>query len=170
LGSSPGVGGDIRSTRVEYAGSKRTPQRVAADYQNFIRFDDDFRNQFIAPSGRGKVRLVSNGETDYAVIDGSHNSFVRRRVSMKVYRTIPFIAAALVVVGICAAQAAHKDVKHCADDYRKYCHQWGLETKGLENCMHKHGDRLTNSCVTALVRTGQVSQAEVDRRKKQLGR
>ena len=46
----------------------------------------------------------------------------------------------------------------------------GLETKGLENCMHKHGDRLTSACVTALVRTGQVSQAQVDRRKKQLGR
>ena len=89
---------------------------------------------------------------------------------MKVYRTLPFIAAASVMACICSAQAAHKDVKHCADDYRKYCHQWGLETKGLENCMHKHGDRLTNACVTALVRTGQVSQAEVNRRKKQLGR
>ena len=69
------------------------------------------------------------------------------------YRTLPFIAAALIIAGICSAQAAHKDVKHCADDYRKFCHQWGLETKGLENCMHKHGDRLTNSCVAALVRT-----------------
>jgi hypothetical protein len=32
--------------------------------------------------------------------------------------------------------------------------------------MHKHGDKLTNACIAALVRTGQVSQAEVDRRKK----
>jgi hypothetical protein len=71
---------------------------------------------------------------------------------------------------ICSAQAAHKDVKHCADDYRKFCHQWGLETKGLESCMRKHGDKLTNSCIAALVRSGDVSQAEVDRRKKELGR
>ena len=81
-----------------------------------------------------------------------------------------FVAVALIVASVCSAQAAHKDVKHCATDYKKYCHQWGLETKGLENCMRKHGDRLTNSCVAALVKAGEVSQAEVDRRRKQLGR
>ena len=81
-----------------------------------------------------------------------------------------FLATALIVGGAWAAQAAHKDVKHCADDYRKFCHQWGLETKGLENCMRKHGDKLTNSCVAALVKAGEVSQAEVNHRKKQLGR
>jgi hypothetical protein len=76
---------------------------------------------------------------------------------MNNHRTL-FIATALIVFGVCSAQAAHKDVKHCADDYRKYCHEWGLETKGLANC------------IAALVRAGEVSQAEVDRRKKQLGR
>jgi hypothetical protein len=80
------------------------------------------------------------------------------------------IAVALIVGGVYSAQAAHKDVKHCADDYRKFCHAWGLETKGLENCMRKHGDKLTNACVAALVKSGDVSQAEVNRRKKELGR
>jgi hypothetical protein len=81
------------------------------------------------------------------------------------------IAVALSLLGgFYPAQAAHKDVKHCAHDYKKYCHQWGLETKGLENCMRKHGDSLTNACVAALVKSGEVSQAEVDRRKKALGR
>ena len=41
---------------------------------------------------------------------------------------------------------------------------------GLENCMRKHGDKLTNACVAALVKNGDVSQAEVNRRKKELGR
>ena len=36
------------------------------------------------------------------------------------------IAAALIVSVVYSAQAAHKDVKHCADDYRKFCHAWGL--------------------------------------------
>ena len=81
-----------------------------------------------------------------------------------------FIAAAMIVGGVFSVQAAHKDVKHCAADYKKYCHQWGLETKGLENCMRKHGDTLTNACIAALVRAGEVSQAEVDRRRKHLGR
>jgi hypothetical protein len=80
------------------------------------------------------------------------------------------VALAFLVCGVSSVQAAHKDVKHCADDYRNYCHQWGLETKGLENCMRKHGDRLTNACIAALVKAGEVSQAEVNRRKKQLGR
>ena len=80
------------------------------------------------------------------------------------------IAAALIVGVVYSAQAAHKDVKHCADDYRKFCHAWELETKGLENCMRKHGDKLTNACVAALVKSGEVSQAEVNRRKKELGR
>jgi hypothetical protein len=89
---------------------------------------------------------------------------------VKGYRTVLVIAFALIVGGVYSAQAAHKDVKHCADDYRKFCHQWGLETKGLENCMHKHGDKLTNACIAALVKSGNVSQAEVNRRKAALGR
>jgi len=86
------------------------------------------------------------------------------------HQKIALYAAAFVVGGVFSAQAAHKDVKHCAADYKKYCHQWGLETKGLENCMRKHGDILTNQCIAALVKAGEVSQAEVNRRKKQLGR
>jgi hypothetical protein len=88
---------------------------------------------------------------------------------MKDHRKALFIAAALIGFGVCSAQAAHKDVKHCADDYRKFCHAWGLETKGLENCMRKHGDKLTNACIAALVKSGNVSQAEVNRRKKAHG-
>ena len=89
---------------------------------------------------------------------------------MKFYATALSMAVALIVCGVWSAQAAHKDVKHCADDYRKFCHEWGLETKGLENCMRRHGDKLTNQCIAALVKSGDVSQAEVDRRKKALGR
>jgi len=89
---------------------------------------------------------------------------------MTSYRATLLIAVAFIVCSVCSAQASHKDVKHCADDYRKFCHEWGLEIRGLENCMRKHGDKLTNACIAALVRAGQVSQAEVDRRKKDLGR
>jgi hypothetical protein len=89
--------------------------------------------------------------------------------SMKTHGAL-VIAAVSIVCGVGSAQAAHKDVKHCANDYRNFCHQWGLETKGLENCMRKHGDKLTNACVAALVKNGDVSQAEVNRRKKELGR
>jgi hypothetical protein len=67
----------------------------------------------------------------------------------------------------CAVEAApSKHVQqHCVQDYKKFCGEWGIESKGLKNCMHKHGDNLTHACVAALVHSGEVSQAEVDRRK-----
>ena len=49
---------------------------------------------------------------------------------MKDHHKALFIAAALIGFGVCSAQAAHKDVKHCADDYRKFCHAWGLRNQG----------------------------------------
>lgn len=74
------------------------------------------------------------------------------------------------VVGF--ASAAHalsysKTVqKYCRDDYKKFCGEYGLETNALRNCMDRHGEQLSKSCVDALVRSGEVSQQEVDRRKK----
>ena len=68
------------------------------------------------------------------------------------------------------ARAVHQNVQqHCVNDYKKFCSQWGIETKGLRNCMHKQGDKLTHACVAALVKHGEVSQAEVNRRKKAAG-
>jgi hypothetical protein len=80
------------------------------------------------------------------------------------------IAFALIVCTAYSAQASRNNIRHCADDYRRFCSQWGLETRGLENCMHRHGDRLTDACIAQLVRAGEVSQAEVNRRRQALGR
>jgi hypothetical protein len=67
-------------------------------------------------------------------------------------------------VGSAQSAAVHPHVQqHCVHDYKKFCSQWGLETKGLKNCMH--GDNLNHACVAALVQAGEVSQAEVERRK-----
>ena len=90
---------------------------------------------------------------------------------MNYNRLISVVAFALIVGGFSAAQASrHSDARHCAEDYRRFCGQWGLETRGLENCMRRHGDQLNNACIAALVRTGQVSQAEVNPRRAALGR
>ena len=84
------------------------------------------------------------------------------------WRVVAALILALLFFG--PAQASRQNIRHCADDYRRFCSQWGLETRGLENCMRRHGDRLTNACVAALVRAGEVSQAEVNRRRAALGR
>jgi len=84
------------------------------------------------------------------------------------YRAGLLIAFGSMLFFVGAAQSAsvHPHVQqHCVQDYKKFCHEWGLESKGLKNCMHKHGDRLTHSCTAALVSAGEVSQTEVDRRK-----
>ena len=81
-----------------------------------------------------------------------------------------FLAFGTIVGTAFAAQARHSDARHCAEDYRRFCSEWGLETRGLENCMRRHGDRLNNACIGSLVRAGLVTQAEVDRRRAALGR
>jgi len=80
---------------------------------------------------------------------------------------LPIVIVAIVV---CTAGAAEAGKRKCADDYRRFCSQWGLETRGLQNCMRAHGDRLTKACVRGLISAGAVSQAEVDRKRAALGR
>ena len=84
------------------------------------------------------------------------------------WRVIAALILALLFFG--PAQASRQNIRHCADDYRGFCHQRGLETRGLENCMRRHGDRLTDACIAAWVRAGEVSRAEVNRRRAALGR
>lgn len=54
----------------------------------------------------------------------------------------------------------------CVADYHKYCDDYGLETAALRMCMDKAGQSLSKPCVRALIQAGEVSQAEVDSRKK----
>ena len=89
---------------------------------------------------------------------------------MKSCRAI-FVAALSIACFAGAAQAAEtaysKAVqKSCKADYKKFCGEYGLETAALRNCMDRNGVNLSNACVNALVKSGEISQAEVDRRKK----
>ena len=66
---------------------------------------------------------------------------------------------------LCTGSAAEAAKRKCAGDYSRFCSQWGLETRGLQNCMRSHGDRLSKACIRGLIAAGAVSQAEVDRRR-----
>ena len=87
---------------------------------------------------------------------------------MNNYRATVLIIFAAILFTASAAEATGK--RKCAEDYRRFCSQWGLETRGLQNCMRQHGDQLTPRCIKGLIQAGAVSQAEVDRRRAQLGR
>ena len=57
---------------------------------------------------------------------------------------------------------------NCANDYRKFCGDYGLQTSALNLCMKKAGPSLSPACVQALVQAGKVSQSDVDRIKAQM--
>ena len=57
---------------------------------------------------------------------------------------------------------------NCANDYKNFCGEYGLQSSALNLCMKKAGPKLSPACVRALVQAGKVSQAEVDRVKAQM--
>jgi len=88
---------------------------------------------------------------------------------MRTTIALPLFTLGLLTYSAVAAEADSysKAVQHsCASDYKKYCGEYGLESTGLRGCMDRNGNSLSKTCVQALVASGQVSQAEVDRRKK----
>ena len=80
------------------------------------------------------------------------------------------IAFAFIVFcgGTALAQSSYSKAvqKACAADYHAHCSEYGLESAALRTCMDRNGRSLSQTCVQALVAAGEVSQAEVDRRKK----
>ena len=60
--------------------------------------------------------------------------------------------------------------QNCNADYKTHCGEYGLESNALRDCMDRNGSKLSKACVKSLVDDGQVSQAEVDRRKKAANR
>ena len=57
----------------------------------------------------------------------------------------------VLAVSLFAGGSAVAGKRQCAEDYRRFCSQWGLETRGLENCMRRHGDYLSKRCVKGLI-------------------
>ena len=84
---------------------------------------------------------------------------------------VPPIILATILGFVSAVAADAKPIteaekKHCASAYHKYCDEYGLESAALRNCMSRIGRSLSNACVDALIEAGEVSRAEVERRKK----
>ena len=79
------------------------------------------------------------------------------------------LASMVLTFSMGSARAQHtysKAEKACANDYHRHCPQYGIETEALRLCMDKAGPALTKTCVDALVDAGEVSKAEVERRKR----
>jgi hypothetical protein len=88
---------------------------------------------------------------------------------MKSYRATLVVAFASIACLAGAVEAAPitKAVQAaCKTDYKNYCGEYGLETTALRSCMDRNGHKLSKMCVNALVKAGEVSQGEVERRKR----
>src|SRR5262249_39738083 len=80
------------------------------------------------------------------------------------------IAAAVAVGGLATetsnAEAVSRAVKFaCMADYFAYCSSYEVGSTALRQCMRNAGSKLSSRCVNALVAAGEVSKAEVNRRK-----
>ncbi len=85
---------------------------------------------------------------------------------MNRFITKTLIAAAAVVTLSGNASALSLSVKlACASDYYAHCSKHSPDSPGVRGCMSAAGPALSNRCVKALVGAGEISQAEVDRRR-----
>jgi hypothetical protein len=97
-------------------------------------------------------------------------TFVHRQPAISpLASALAFLTVCLAVVLGAAAPAAASvsaSVRNaCMSDYFAYCAGLEVGSVELRRCMSRAGPKLSQACVSALVGAGEVSRAEVDRRK-----
>jgi hypothetical protein len=71
-----------------------------------------------------------------------------------------------VITHASAASITEMERQQCQADYHQFCGEYGLDSPALRNRMNKHGHSLSHGCVEALIDAGEVTRAEVERRKR----
>ena len=73
---------------------------------------------------------------------------------------------ALLLVTSGQADAIDERVRHaCSGDYAAFCSAYQVGSEALRQCMRKADKKLSPGCIDALVAAGEVSGAEVKRRR-----
>ncbi len=93
-------------------------------------------------------------------------SFIK--LAPRASRTVLTSAAVLAGVTLTTSDAFAFSLRvqwACATDYYSHCSQYGLTSPKLRSCMRAVGTGLSKRCVDALVADGEVSAAEVARRR-----
>ena len=88
----------------------------------------------------------------------------------KSFTSLRLLAAAITLGSIAihsnSASAVSLSVQlACASDYYSYCSKHDPDGPGVRGCMRANGLKLSNRCVNALVGAGEISKAEVERRR-----
>jgi hypothetical protein len=86
------------------------------------------------------------------------------------YSTTLFAAIfALLVVPAGASNVSESVRQACKSDYQRYCKAYKVGTEGLRACMSRSIRRVSNVCISALVRNGDMTQAQADKVKQEKG-
>jgi len=88
-------------------------------------------------------------------------------------RTALQAIAAVALVSGASGQAGAVSMRvkmACANDYYSHCSAHAIDSQALRQCMRQHGPQLSKTCISALIAAGEVSQAEVERRRQELQR
>ena len=89
---------------------------------------------------------------------------MRTRYSTAVY--VAIFALSLISIAALADVSGH--VKSaCKGDYQRYCKAYKVGTEGLRACMSRSIKRVSNVCISALVKNRDMTQAQADRVKAQ---
>ena len=91
---------------------------------------------------------------------------LRIMTTMQLVITIIILAMLASAANAAGSRYSKELQRACASDYRQHCSDFGLETNALRLCMNRVGHRLSNACVNALVAAGEVTQSEINRRKR----
>lgn len=87
------------------------------------------------------------------------------------YRFAPALAttalglAALAGTSGDAAAVSLSVQRACMGDYLSHCSQHAIGSSAVRSCMSKAGPKLSGRCISALMAAGEVSKAEVQRRR-----
>ena len=57
-------------------------------------------------------------------------------------------------------------LRACVIDYERHCREYGIETEALRLCMDRAGQKLTQTCIDALIADGEISKQQVELRKR----
>jgi hypothetical protein len=74
----------------------------------------------------------------------------------------------LLSAGSALAQHTYSDAvqRACANDYKQHCREYGIESEALRLCMDRAGQKLTKTCLDALIADGEISKQHVEARKR----
>ena len=79
--------------------------------------------------------------------------------------TAALVLGTLAATSIQANAVGLRTKMACASDYFAHCSQFSPGSSEVRQCMRAVGAGLSKGCVTALIADGEVSQAEVNKRR-----